>query len=111
MEVQNLLPAKIQDELPSMVKNEIIKLPPNKQSEFLEEYQRKRKSIGLSYLLWIFALHYAYFGQISLMLLQRITCGGLTKWWIIDLFRIPQLVIDFNKDLAIDIFRNLKAIS
>jgi hypothetical protein len=31
-------------------------------------------------------------------------------WWVVDLFRMPGLVKNYNRDVAIDVLRNFKAI-
>lgn len=41
------LPHSISDSLPAMVKVELIKLPPERQALFAEEYRRKKKSVGM----------------------------------------------------------------
>lgn len=110
-ETTNVLPSRISDNLPAMVRNELIKFNALKQEEFAEEYTRKCKSSSTGYLCWFFGLHYAYVGKWGLLILYWITLGGFFIWWIVDLFRISGLVKDHNKDLATDIFRNLKAIS
>lgn len=57
--------ASIADSLPSMVKNELAKLPAQKQEEFVEEYKRKAKSVPIAYLflLIIFSMHYGYLNR------------------------------------------------
>jgi hypothetical protein len=40
-----------------------------------------------------------------------LTGGGFFIWWLIDLFRLPGLVKNYNKDIATDTMRNLKAMS
>ncbi len=54
------IPSSIADNLPSMVRNELIKLSAQKQEEFIEEYKRKAKSTGVAYLflIVILAMHY-----------------------------------------------------
>jgi len=96
-----------------MVRNELAKMEAIKQEEFLEEFKRKSKSIGLAYLflLIIFAAHYAYLNKWGIQILFWITCGGIFIWWFIDVFRIPGLVRNYNKDIATNVMRNLKAIS
>jgi len=112
MEKKIFIPLSIVDKLPSMVRNELANLPPQKQEEFLEEYKRKRKSIAIAYLCWIFfGLHYAYMRNWGMQILLWITLGGFLIWWIIDFFRIPGMIENYNKDIAIDIMRNLKAIT
>lgn len=114
METQNLyLSNSIVKDLPAMVKNELAKMPAQKQEEFLEEYKRKAKSLPVAYLFLIvvLAMHYGYTGRWGLQILFWVTFGGLWIWWLVDLFRLPGIVGDHNKDLAIEVMRNLKATS
>jgi energy-converting hydrogenase Eha subunit G len=97
--------------LPSMVKAEIAKMPPDKQEHLVEEFRRKSKSMGITYVLWLFGFHYAYLGKLGWLLLYWLTFGGLLIWTIIDLFRIPGMVGTYNKDVAVDVLRDLKIIT
>ena len=106
-----LIPPSVSRRLPAMVRNELTKLSAQKQEEFLEEYERKAKSIGWAYALWFLGLHYAYLRDWGMLLLYWLTCGGLFLWAMADLMRIPHLVTDHNKDLATDVLRDLKALS
>ncbi len=105
--------ASIADNLPSMVKNELAKMSAQKQEEFVEEYKRKAKSLGIAYLFLIIvlAMHYGYLGKWGLQIVFWLTGGGFLIWWFIDLFRLPGLVKNYNKDIASDTMRNLKAMS
>jgi hypothetical protein len=105
--------ASIADSLPSMVKNELAKLPAQKQEEFVEEYKRKAKSVGIAYLflIVILAMHYGYLRKWGLQIVFWLTGGGFFIWWLIDLFRLAGLVKNYNKDVATDTMRNLKAMS
>jgi hypothetical protein len=40
-----------------------------------------------------------------------VTLFGLGIWAFIDLFRIPGMVRNYNKDIAMDVFRDLKMIT
>lgn len=112
MEQTNLVPASIADNLPAMVRNELVKLSAQKQEEFVEEYKRKSKSSGVAYILWLLlGWHYVYFRKWGIQILFWLTAGGFFIWWLIDLFRIPGMVRDYNKDVAVDVLRNLKAVS
>ena len=107
----DFLPKSVTDNLPSMVRNELVKLSAQKQEEFVEEYRRKGKSKGTAYLLWFFGLHYAYLGKWGMFILYLVTFAGLFIWWFVDLFRVGGMIEDHNKDIAMDIFRNMKAMS
>ena len=111
--VQKLyIPASIADSIPSMVKNELKNLSAQKQDEFVEEYRRKQKSVGMAYLCWlVFGLHYGYVGKWGLQIVYWLTAGGFFVWALVDLFRIPSIINNYNKDTATDVMRNLKAIS
>lgn len=114
MEQENKLfiQSSIADYLPSMVKNELAKMSAQKQEEFVEEYKRKAKSVGIAYLLIILiGMHYGYLRKWGLQVVFWLTAGGLFIWCLVDLFRIPGLVKNYNKDIATEVMRNLKAIS
>ena len=113
MEDQKLyISSSVAGNLPAMVRNELAKLPAQKQEEFLEEYSRKQKSLAFGYILWLLlGWHYAYQKKWGLQILFWITAGGLLFWWLIDAFRLPGMISDYNKDKAVDTMRNLQAIS
>lgn len=55
------------------------------------------RNIGIAYLLLFFAgAQYAYLNKWGTQILFWITFGGLGIWWLIDVFRIPGMVDDFN---------------
>jgi hypothetical protein len=109
---QLLIPQSIYDSLPAMVRNEMAKLSATKQEEFVQEYRRRAKSSGVAYVLWfLLGWHYVYLRGWGIQFLFWLTAGGLGIWWFIDLFRIPGMVKEYNKNVAIDIMRDLKIIS
>ena len=58
---KSLIPESISRNFPSAVKNSLNTMTPQQQEEFLEEYRRRAKSIGVAYLLWfLLGFHYAY---------------------------------------------------
>jgi TM2 domain-containing membrane protein YozV len=106
------LPNSISDSLPAMVKVQLIKMTPEQQALFVEEYRRKKKSTGLAYVLWfVIGLHYVYLGKVGWQFFYWLTIAGLFIWGFIDLFRIHGMVRNYNKDIAMDIFRDLKMTS
>ncbi|MDD5190993.1 MAG: TM2 domain-containing protein [Dehalococcoidales bacterium] len=106
------IPESISDKLPSMVKIELFKLPPEKQTLFLEEYKRKKKNTGISYVLWlVIGLHYMYLGKVGWQFFYWFTLGGIGIWAFIDIFRMPGMVNNYNRDVAVDVFRDLKMLS
>lgn len=75
---------------------------------FIGEFERRKKSVGVAYLLWILGgWYYAYLKKLGWLILFLLTAGGLFIWAIIDLFRIPKLVEDYNNDLALEILRDI----
>lgn len=95
-----------------MVRHEVSNLTPQSQEAFIEEYRRKAKSSIVAYLLWLLfpGFHYAYVGKWGLLVLFWVTFGGFLLWWLADAFRIPGVVNDYNKDIAVVTLRNLKAL-
>lgn len=110
---ESLIPATITDSLPSMVRNELVKMSAHKQEEFIEEYKRRQKQLGWAYVCWlfgIFAFHYGYMGNWGTQFAYWFTLGGVGIWWLIDAARMPQIVNNYNKDLAVDLLRSMKTI-
>lgn len=94
----------VQDKLPATVREAVDKLPPILKQEFYEEYTLSERKLALSYLFLLipppFSCHYFYNNRILTQILYSITLGGFYIWWIVDLFRLPQLVQDENRNLA-----------
>lgn len=106
-----MLPTDVASNLPAMVRNELSHMSATNQDAFLEEYQRQAKGTGMAYLfLLLFGLHYGYLGRWGKQVLFWCTFAGLGIWWFIDVFRLPGIVRDYNKDVATNVMRNLKAI-
>lgn len=100
----------ISDDLPAMVRNELDSLPAQKQEKFFEEYRRRAKSSGPAYVLCVLVGgHYFYLGKWGVQILFWLTVGGLLVWWLVDLFRIPAMIRDHNRDVAVDVLKDLKA--
>ena len=97
------------------VRAAIDRLSPEDTAVFYVEYSLKRKSAGTAYILSLLFLHYAYVGRVGMTVigwLLSFATGGVTGviWWIIDLFRIPGIVANFNSTLAMSILRDQKII-
>lgn len=102
--------------LPAMVRTELVGLPASDQEAFVEEFNRKSKGLFGTYICSIIYCHYGFLGRwgmTALMWLVAIVTIGIggVIWWVIDLFRIPGLVRDYNRDLAITVMRNFKAVT
>jgi len=105
-----LVPPSILYSLPSIVRHELTTLPPHTLQAFLEEYYRQKKSTALAYLLWFFGFHYLYVGKWALFIIFFLTFGGMFFWWLIDIFRVPGIVGDYNKDVAVRALTSIRAI-
>ena len=44
----------------------------------------------------ILGAHYLYLGRVGLQILFWVTLGGFGLWLLIDLFRVPDLVNEYN---------------
>ena len=110
-----MVPKSVEKYLPSMVRTELGKFSPSNQEAFLEEFRRKSKGLSLAYLCSLLYCHYGFLGRwgmtVIMWLASIATLGtvGLI-WWLIDLFRMPSLIRNYNRDIAIDVLRNFKSI-
>ena len=106
-----MIPPSIAANLPAVVRNSLAELPASRQEEFLEEYRRRAKSPAPGYILWLLlGFHYIYLRKWATQFLFWITVGGLWIWWMVDLFRVAGMVRDYNKDIATDVMRTVKAL-
>lgn len=106
------VPLDIDDELPSAVRRALKAGGTELQGDFMSEYRRRRKSAFVATLLWLLlGWHYAYFGKWGIQILYWLSFGGLLIWALIDLFRISAQTKAVNADIAIDVMKDLKAIS
>jgi hypothetical protein len=101
--------------LPPALRAQLASLPAHRQSEFLEEFQRKSKSLWAAYFCSLFYCHHALLGRrgttLAMWLASLATLGMLgMAWWLVDLVRLPGLVRSYNEALALDILQNLRPI-
>lgn len=63
----------------------------------------KKKDILMAYLYWLcLGCHYLYLEKRRSQIIFWLTLGGCGIWWIIDLFRLPGMVKDYNIDLRLN---------
>ncbi|MDE7455824.1 MAG: hypothetical protein K2M96_03860 [Prevotella sp.] len=105
--------SSIVDILPSIVREGLTKLPESKQSQFVEEFKRKKKSVGMAYffLLICLGMPYGYVGKWGLQWTYWFTGAGFLLWLLYLLFALPGVVKDRNRDIAMEIFRDIRVMS
>ena len=96
------IPKSVLRRLPVRVRDGLGELSREKQDQFLELYHKSTKSILIAYLRCFIIPypHYAYLGHNLRMVIYLLSVGGLGIWTIIDLFRIPGLVREYNRNVA-----------
>lgn len=100
-ELPYLLPPDVLDDLVDDVWAEVIRLPVTGQQSFVAAFRARRKSKALTYVLaFALGLHYVYLEEWRTQLLFWVTGGGLGIWGILDLWRIPKLVREKNRQIA-----------
>lgn len=98
--------------LPLVVTSRLSNFSESEKRAYFEEFDRKKKSVFVAYLLLIpLGWHYAYLRKWGLQALCIVSLWGLLIWWIIDWFRVPSLVRNFNKDLSIELLNNFAWVS
>lgn len=96
---------------PLLVKNKLATMSADDKKVFSSEYNRRKKSVLVGYLLLIpFGWHYAYVGKWGSQILCWVTLWGLFIWWLVDWFRIPDIVKRYNDDLAVKIMTEMSLI-
>lgn len=104
---QGRIKASILEKIPDTVRLEIEKASFKKQVSFIEEYFLRYRDIVSAYCFWLlFGIHYSYLEENKKQWLYWLTLGGLLIWAIVDLFKIPAMVAEYNRGLAISILED-----
>lgn len=95
-----------------LTKLAISQLPSEYQAAFQQDFQKRKRSVGTAYLLWLFlGFHYLYLGKIGIQIFFWLTAAGCGVWWLVDFFRVPGLVARENEDLARALLVQYKALA
>lgn len=92
-------------ELPLFVIQRLGKMDDYQQETFLDEFKRRKKSVGAGVGLAFLNSEYFYLGDIGMGLVKWTTLGGFWVWWVVNLFRVAGMVRKYNANLAVDILR------
>lgn len=96
--------------LSAAVAFEVLKLPYQQQIIFVDEYRRRSKELAIAYLFLICLFsHYAYLGRWGLQVAFWLTAGGAGIWWLVDIFRLPGVVRQYNDWVALDLLQQTNA--
>jgi type II secretory pathway pseudopilin PulG len=96
-------------EISEVVAQKLAKMDNLAQHAFIVEFNKRKKSSFMAFILWFaLGLHYAYLGRVWITIVFMLSLGGLWIWWFIDLFRIPSMVRDYNKSVAINVLRDIQ---
>ncbi|TAD98149.1 MAG: DUF4178 domain-containing protein [Bacteroidetes bacterium] len=103
-----LIPLSMSRELPFAVNNQLLELPEEYQREFMMEYKEKKKDVVLAYVLdMTLSAHYIYLQKYLIQFLYWFTFGGIGIWWLIDMFRLPHMVKEYNQQIADECLRDV----
>jgi len=105
------IPMTIQKQLPESLLRKIRAMDGVVRHDFVSEFGKRRKSLLLTFILLGGGFHRAYLGQIWLTLLFIGTFGGFFAWWIIDLFRLPRIVREKNRSIAIEVLKDVQILN
>ncbi|HKK72237.1 MAG TPA: TM2 domain-containing protein [Candidatus Krumholzibacteria bacterium] len=87
-------------------------LTPQQLQLFESEMSDKRKSSGISFVLWfflgLFGGHRFYLGQVGPGVLMLLTGGGLGLWWLIDLFLLSGMVSKVNDRTEAEVLQSIQ---
>jgi TM2 domain-containing membrane protein YozV len=105
----------VKKQLPVAVVQKVEAMEPVNQQAFMDEFKRKRKSANVAHFLWFIGclsgLHYLYVKKALWFVLFLFTAGGFGIWWIIDFFRVPRMVKDYNRTIALKVLRDIQVLN
>ena len=103
---QGRIQASILKKIPDAVRIKVEKAPFDKQALFIEEYFLRYRDTVSAYCFWLlFGIHYSYLKENKKQWLYWLTLGGLLIWAAVDLFRIPGMVAEYNRNMAVSILK------
>ena len=95
---------------PPIVQSALAKMDETQKLTFESEYASRRKKKGTMVAATIFFIHFFLYGRIGmgiLYLLALCTMVG-SVWWVIELFLIGKRLDDHNRELAVNLARDMK---
>jgi hypothetical protein len=75
---------------------------------FEHAYAVQSKGLGMMYLSLLVGSHYAYLGRWNVQFAYWFTGGGLLLWMLADVFRLPGMVNEFNKAVALNTLKSFE---
>jgi hypothetical protein len=107
-----VIPKSVYETLPEQVNESLSVLTDEQQERFIEAFEGASKRVSSAYIYYLLlGAHYAYLGRWKTQAIWWLTLGGLGVWALIDLFRIPKLVVNYNDEVAKLVTRKIKALS
>lgn len=98
--------------LPASVQAALKGLDKVEQKAFRKEFNQRSRSTFTGYLAWaLLGWHYLYLGKVGLQFAFWFTGGFLVVGWLIDFFRLPGMIRQFNDDLARQLMVEHKALA
>jgi hypothetical protein len=102
-----VIPGGIASSLSRTVREQLAYLTPDQQRAFLWRYRAQAKSPAVAFMFLLLGWHYLYLRKGGLQILFWLTLGGLAVWWLLDIFRLPGLVRNYNRRVAVHVMRAL----
>ena len=92
-----------------LVQTSLKKMNEDQRLNFESEYNRRKASKGTMIALSIlFPIQLICLGKVGLWFVFWFSGGGLLVWWIIEMFLTPKRVEEYNREVSMDIVRDLK---
>jgi len=92
---------------------ELGKIGVDDQMKFMNNYNLRKRSLKLAFVCLLFfpGTHYAFLGKWQLQILFWLTLGGGLVWWLVDFFRLKQIVKHSNHNIQREIVRDLHSVN
>ena len=92
-----------------IVQSALSKMTEDQKLTFESEYNAQRKTLPLLVVLSIFfPIQHFLLGKTALGIFFWLTLGGFSIWWFIEWFLTPKRVKDYNREMAVNLARDLK---
>ena len=72
-------------------------------SKFDMRFEERKKTVGMGYTSWLFALQYAYIGAWVRLAFFILTLGGFMMWHLMDAILMPLIIASANRKIKMKI--------
>ena len=108
--IGNATITSVLDNMGPAMRAEVSEFSIERQARFLEGYRKNERRVWVAYISSLGGGHYDYLGKPRVGLLMTMTwiVGVGIVWWLVDIYRIPGMVLEHNQRAAANLVFSMR---